>query len=377
MKTNQWLFLTVLVVVVTLSVVPAQAQASRTFEVGAGGSLVMKVVGDVALTTSPARQVEVQALGISQQDLADLSMTQEGNTVRVEFRPRNGHSRNIRFNVALPDHFDVDLTTAGGDVSLEGNLTGRLVGKTAGGDLNIGNVDGVVDLSTAGGDITVGQVGGDVVLKTSGGDIRLESSEGLVRVSTSGGDIVIGDVGKSLEAKTSGGDIRINNINGDATASTAGGDVRVGIVSGSAKLSTAGGDIECRGATGDIKANTAGGDVVLRDISGSLEVSTAGGDIRADFSPDGQGTSSLTTAGGDLYITLPEGARARIEATIKISGRWSTHRDEYRITSDFPATTEVMDDQAREIRAVYEINGGGEVIKMRTVNGNIHIHKRN
>jgi len=35
-----------------------------------------------------------------------------------------------------------------------------------------------------------------------------------------------------------------------------------------------------------------------------------------------------------------------------------------------------MDDQAKEIRAVYDINGGGPVIKMKTTNGNIFIRKK-
>ncbi|RPI28914.1 MAG: hypothetical protein EHM61_03385 [Acidobacteria bacterium] len=375
MKRNPWLFLVVLVALFALSVVTSYSQSTKTFNVGGGGSLLVKVVGDVALKTSSAGSVTVEALGIAPEDLADLSITQTDNSVRVEFRPDNGHSRNIRFNIGLPDHFDVDITTAGGDVSVTGNLTGRIVGKTAGGDVRVGNVDGTTNLTTAGGDITAGKVGGDVVFKTAGGDIRLDSAEGVVQVATSGGDIIVGEVGKSLDAKTSGGDIRITNINGDANASTSGGDVRVGKVAGTATLSTAGGDIECQGATGDIKVSTAGGDVVLKAISGSLDASTAGGDIRAEFNPDGKGTSSLTTAGGELEITLPAGARARIEAVIEIEGRWSTGREEYQILSDFKALDLVMDDQHKEIRGIFEINGGGELIKMKTVNGNIQIRK--
>jgi len=376
MKKNPWLFLTVAIVLVVLSFSPAYTQTSKTFEVGPGGSLVVVVVGDVTLKTSAASQVTVEALGISQQDLADLSMTQTGNTVRVDFRPDNGHSHNIRFNIGLPDHFDVDIKTAGGDITVTGNLTGKIVGKTAGGDVKVGNVDGTTNLSTAGGDIIAGKVGGDVVLKTAGGDIRLDSAEGRVEVGTSGGDIIVGDVGKSLNASTSGGDIRISNINGDATASTSGGDVHVGKVAGTAKLSTAGGDIECQGATGEVRASTAGGDIQLVAISGSLDASTAGGDIRAELNPDGKANSSLTTAGGELEISLPAGARARIEAVIEIEGRWSTNRDEYQIVSDFKAVDQVMDDQAKEIRAIFDLNGGGPIIRMRTTNGNIFIRKK-
>lgn len=375
MKKNPWLFLAVPIVLVALALSPAYAQTSKNFNVGAGGSLVVIVVGDVTLRTSSAGQVTVEALGISQQDLQDLSMTQTGNTVRIEFQPHDGHSNNVRFNISLPDHFDVDLKTAGGDIVVNGSLTGKISGKTAGGDVKVGDVDGLANLSTAGGDIVAGKVGGDVVLKTAGGDIRLDSAEGKVEVGTSGGDIIVGDVGKSLNASTSGGDIRINNINGDAIVSTSGGDVHVGKVAGTAKMSTAGGDIQCMGATGEVKASTAGGDIQLAAISGSIDASTAGGDIRADLNPEGKGNSSLTTAGGELEISLPASARARIEAVIEIQGRWSTNREEYQIVSDFKGD-QMMDEQAKEIRAVYDINGGGPVIRMKTTNGNILIHKK-
>jgi len=375
MKKNPWLFLAVAILIAAVFISPAYSQTSKSFNVGAGGSLVVVVVGDVNLRTSSAGQVTVEALGISQQDLADLSMTQTGSTVRVDFRPNNGHSHNIRFNISLPDHFDVDLKTAGGDIVVTGNLTGKITGQTAGGDVKVGDVDGTTNLKTAGGDIIAGKVGGDVTLKTAGGDIRLDSAEGRVDVGTSGGDIIVGDVGKSLTASTSGGDIRINNINGDATASTSGGDVHVGKVTGTAKLSTAGGDIECLGATGDVKASTAGGDLVLNGISGSIEASTAGGDIRAELNPDGKANSTLTTAGGELELYLPAGAHARVEAVIEIEGRWSTNHEEYQIVSDFKGE-QMMDDQAKEIRAVYDINGGGPVIKMKTTNGNIFIRKK-
>jgi DUF4097 and DUF4098 domain-containing protein YvlB len=375
MRRNPWPILMVafLTIVSTVAVYPAER--SRTFDVGAGGSLVIMVVGDVALRTAPGTQVTVQASGIAEDQLGRLSMSQTGNTVTVEYKPEGGGSVNVRFNITLPTHFDVDLTTSGGDITLEGNLTGRLAGKTAGGDIRIGNVDGNTVLTTAGGDIAAGKIGGDAKLKTAGGDIRLEWSDGQVDVSTAGGDIIVGDVARSLKASTSGGDIRINNVNGDATVSTAGGDVRVGKVSGSARLNTAGGDIECQGASGVVNANTAGGDIRLTAISGSLTANTAGGDITADLTPSGKGTSSLNTAGGDLTISLPENARARIEAVIEIRGRWATTHDDYQITSDFRALDQVIDDQAKEIRAVYELNGGGELIKMKTSNGNISIRK--
>ena len=173
----------------------------------------------------------------------------------------------------------------------------------------------------------------------------------------------------------SGGDIKVGNVGGEATLSTAGGDVRVGKVSGTATLKTAGGDVECNGATGPVVAKTAGGDLRLSGISGSIEAATAGGDIRAELNPTGSGPSSLTTAGGSVSLYLPENAKATVQALIRIEGRWKTNSARYDIRSDFKAAAYTKDEDAEEIRASYELNGGGQVITVKKVNGDIQIRK--
>lgn len=373
MSKRAW-FSSVVLMLIFVSPVLA-ADRSQVFEVGAGGSLVLTTsVGDVTLTTWERNQVAVEVLGIDEEEVGRLSMTQSGNVVRVDFRPQES-SGNVRFRVGIPSRFDVDVKTAGGDITITGSLAGVVTGSTAGGDITVGDLNGKVVLRTSGGDVRAGSVQGDAELKTSGGDIQLASADGDVGLVTAGGDITVGDVGRSLTAKTSGGDIRVGDVGGEATLSTAGGDVRVGQVSGSATLTTAGGDVECESATGHVKARTAGGDLRLRGISGSLEGSTAGGDVVAELNPSGKGPSNLNSAGGNITLLIPDGARARIEATIKIQGRWRADSTRYEIRSDFKATEQVRDDQEEEIRAVFDVNGGGDLIRLNTVNGNITIRK--
>jgi len=162
--------------------------------------------------------------------------------------------------------------------------------------------------------------------------------------------------------------------------STAGGDVRVGKVSGSAYLRTAGGDVKLQGASGTVEAKTAGGDIDLKNISGSIEASTAGGNVSAELNPSGKGESHLKTAGGDIRLTLPENAKASIEATIRIRDNdgWgsSKRKSKYEVRSDFPATTYDKDGDRDEINAKYLLNGGGEIIILETVNGYIDIKKK-
>ncbi len=351
------------------------ADRSKTFEVGAGGSLVLNTsVGDVTLNTWGQNQVSVEVFGIDEEEVARLSMTQSGNVVHVDFRPEES-SGDVHFEINIPSRFDVQLKTAGGDIRIVGTLTGTVTGSTAGGDITVGDLNGKVSLKTSGGDVTAGAVQGDVELKTAGGDIRLTSADGDVIVGTSGGDVVVGDVGRSLKATTAGGDVRVGDVGGEASLTTAGGDVRVGQVSGSATLTTAGGDVECQSATGHVKARTAGGDLRLRGISGTLDGSTAGGDVIAELNPSGKGPSTLSTSGGSITLNIPEGARARIEATIKIQGRWRAEGSRYDVRSDFKATEHVRDEQAEEIRAVFDLNGGGEIIRLDTVNGDIIIRR--
>jgi DUF4097 and DUF4098 domain-containing protein YvlB len=356
-----------------------QDSRSKSFTVGKGGTVEVEVAGgDIRLVPWEKNEVHVRADGIDRDNVDRLKMEQFGNTVRIEYKPRRsrgwGRGDNVRFEVSLPAEFNAELRTSGGDIDIRSGLTGRVKGSTSGGDIKLADVGGTIDLATSGGDIVVGNVKGDVSLKTSGGDIRIGVVSGEATVGTSGGDVKVESVGKRLKASTSGGDIHIGDVGGEATASTAGGDVRVGKVSGRASLSTAGGDIELRGASGEVTAKTAGGDIRLENITGSIEAKTAGGDIRSELIPSGTGRSTLKTAGGDVVLHIPESAKATIEATIRIEGRWGRSREKYEVRSDFKADSYKVE-EGDEIRATYTLNGGGEVITLETVNSNIEIRK--
>ncbi len=349
---------------------------TKSFEVSPGGMLDVSISGgDILLGTWEKNEVYVKAEGIDPDELERLIMTQSGNRVRVQYEPEWGESMRVRFTINVPSQFNSDLHTSGGDIRLQGLFQGKLDGSTSGGDITIADIDGTVDMNTSGGDITAGKIKGTCSLSTSGGDIQVELSTGEVQLSTSGGDITIGNVGKSLVAKTSGGDIHIGDVGGEATAITAGGDIIIGRVSGNATLKTAGGDVQLRGASGIVKAKTAGGDMSLVNISGSIDASTAGGDVEAELRPSGSGRSRLTSSGGDIILSIPENAKASIEAVISVRGRWRENSEDYSIESDFKSKTYEKDPDTKEIRATFLLNGGGEEIILETVNGNIMIRK--
>jgi DUF4097 and DUF4098 domain-containing protein YvlB len=332
------------------------AKTSKSFTVQKSGTLEVNVVGDITIKTWDKAEVFVKANGIDEEDLEELTMEQSGNTVSVIFKPDWNISGNVEFTISLPEQFNAEIATSGGNIEVGGSLKGTLSARTSGGNISVQDIGGKTSLRTSGGNISLGSVNDEAV------------------VSTSGGNIEVIKVAKKLDAKTSGGNIEVGEVGGSASVSTSGGNIDVKKVSGSAVLKTAGGNIELAGASGRVEARTAGGDIELTNITGSVEAKTAGGNVSAEMNPAGQGKSELATAGGDVTIVLPANAKATVEATIRID-RWKRESDRYDIHSDFEAADYKKDEKRRGIYGRYEINGGGEKITLSTSMGDIYIKK--
>ncbi len=356
---------------------------SKSFTVSKGGNLEVSVgVGDIHISTWDKNEAFVKASGIDEDDLDRLKITQSGNTIRVVFRPRGGWSRSdADFEISIPKEFDTDLHTSGGNIEILDFIKGKIKGSTSGGDIKLATVAGTVSMSTSGGNVHAGDIQGDGDLRTSGGDIRVGNVNGELELSTSGGNIDVKSVGKSLHAGTSGGDITIGDVGGEANVSTSGGNIEMGKVSGKASMHTSGGDVTLKGASGTVKASTSGGDMRLDNVSGSIDASTSGGEIEAELYPSGSGRSKLSSSGGTIKLSIPENAKATIDATIRFGNSWGNwfggKRDKYSVKSDFKADSYEKDEDAGEIRAVYTINGGGSQIELNTSGSDIIIRKMN
>jgi DUF4097 and DUF4098 domain-containing protein YvlB len=342
---------------------------SQSFTVKKGDTLEVSITtGDIRLVVWDKNQITVSALGVDE-DSGGLMANQTGDTIEVRSR-----GDLVRLEVNAPAQINMDLHTSSGDIDLRGPFSGTLQGTTSGGDVKLGSVSGKIFMRTSGGDISATNIDGDATLKTSGGEITLEKCTGDLDTGTAGGDVTIGTTGKSAAVSSGGGDISIGTVGGNATISTGGGDITITKVSGNASMSTGGGDIQLGSASGTVVAKTGGGDVTLNDITGTVDAKTGGGSISASLIPSGTGTSRLASSGGDLELSLPDNAKATIEARIRIRGRWDLNED-YEIISDFPSQNYNKDQDEKEIRATYVLNGGGERISLETVNGTIQIHK--
>jgi len=282
------------------------------------------------------------------------------------------HSAGAEFDIKLPARFNLDVETQGGDIGLEGPLQGEARLTTAGGDIHTADISGPSKVETAGGGITLGNLGARAEARTAGGSIHVGNVRGDANIETSGGEIQVGQVDGTLRAETAGGDVVIAGAAGQVVAQTAGGQIEVGPTGGSVRAETAGGSIRLQGARGRVVAETAGGSIDLLQLEAGVRASTSAGRILAEFNASAKtfAASQLETSMGDVYVYLPVDLRLTIDAAIDAAAG-------HHIVTDFPLSIlgDKEDFGERTIRGHGNLNGGGEVLRIRTVAGNIEIRK--
>ena len=336
-------------------VITTATDKEKTFNVAKGDNLEVSISnGNIIISTWDKDQVLVKAMDIDEDDLKHLKIEQQGNKVIVEFNGED--SDKFHVEISIPSKFNLDLSSGGGNVSVNGNINGKVDASTGGGNISINDVAQKLSASTGGGNISVGSINGETELSTGGGNIKVK------------------DVNSKVEVSTGGGNISIGNIGGNGEVSTAGGNISVGKVSGSAELNTAGGNVSLDGATGKAEVNTAGGNITLKNISGSIEANTAGGNIYAELIPASNSKSELNTAGGDINLTIPSDSKVNIVATVYVGKNASDPDVEKMIKSDFEPTT--VDKSSKNLIKKFMINGGGSMIELNTANGKIKINKK-
>ena len=319
-----------------------------------------------------------------------IETAEKGVAVRVESK-EDLDDLDLEFHLSVPHVYSLDLNTSGGSIAI-GDLEGQVLAKTAGGSIEVGQIkNGKVDVETAGGSITIGTVSGTVEAETAGGSIHITRAGETIRAETSGGGIEVGEGSQGVHAETSGGSIKIGKAGGLVEAETAGGSITVGPSEGDVRVETAGGSIHISESKGTVDAETAGGGITVDGSGGPVRLSTSGGGIQiakargfieaetagagidaelalTDMAADGHCT--LTTAGGNLTLYLPAALPATIDAQLRIERK--VGRD-YRIYSDFPIT--IQGEGTKLITGRGEVNGGGNLMKLYTTNGDIYIKK--
>jgi hypothetical protein len=88
---------------------------------------------------------------------------------------------------------------------------------------------------------------------------------------------------------------------------------------------------------------------------------------------DLQGSVDAETAGGGINISLPSDMKATVDAELRIQKRGWSSKD-YDIYSD--SKLDIDKKEGDLISARGKINGGGNMVRLRTTNGDINIEKR-
>jgi hypothetical protein len=95
----------------------------------------------------------------------------------------------LRFEIEVPEHFDLDLTSAGGAVRIEG-VDGTIKGSTEAGGLELRRLSGSVDLETKNGDVTLRESYVSGRVHTVGGRVLLEDVSGTVAGTSGKGKVI-------------------------------------------------------------------------------------------------------------------------------------------------------------------------------------------
>ena len=273
--------------------------------------------------------------GVAAADLDETLFVESGGTLyvdlergSVEVASHDSETVEIHATVrrwALDSCFEFDVSQKGADVHLEGEVEGPLSWLFCWSRVRVQALvprDYSVSVVTHGGSIAVEEIGGRVGAQSSGGSIKLRGIDGPAEVRTSGGSIRVADVLGDVQARTSGGRISVERVDGDVDVRTSGGSIRI------------------EGARGRANAKT------------------SGGRISASF--DGPPAGVLETSGGGITVRFPFDSAVNLDAM--------TSGGHVRI--DHPIT---LQGSMSNRHVVGALNGGGELLRLRTSGGSIEV----
>ncbi len=381
-----------------------KAVIEKKFDMAPGGMLTVNITqGDVSIKGGKHSFIAVrQTLHADVRTREEMQrlveQAQEGysrlnNALKIT-SPELHQGAESDYEITLPNKFNVKVRSAGGNLEVA-NLDGEIELNTAGGDISLATLSGIIEVRTSGGDLTFSSIsgtlnastsGGDVELKdiysrtdirTDGGNIELKRSTNRVQLSTSGGDIELKDISGLLQASTMGGSIELKRAEGEGISlKTMGGDIEMRQVHARVDASTSGGDVEADVITAPLVVRTMGGAIAVDSLQAGIVADNTGGDIDIvmtlkDFKQKHE--VRARTTGGDITLTIPAGLPATISAEVMLPNRASGRNDIY---SDFPLTkTPPSETGDRILRSKGEINGGGDLIDLRTNGGSIYLKK--
>jgi hypothetical protein len=152
-------------------------------------SLDLKSGGTVKITGGTDKVVRIRVTD-GGKPCGDCGVTLEQSSTGLQLRSTRATSAGkLQFEIEVPEHFDLQLASAGGEVSIEG-VDGEITGQTDGGALELRRLSGVVDLQTKRGNVTLRESYASGRVHTTDGRVLLEDVGGTVAGSTASGKLI-------------------------------------------------------------------------------------------------------------------------------------------------------------------------------------------
>lgn len=272
----------------------------------------------------------------------------------------------VSYEISVPRNLRVEISTGLGNVQVQDSNAPVQV-STGGGNITVGNVP-EANLDTKGGHIVVGNVTGSLHANSGGGHITASNIGGDAVLITNGGHIHAGRIGGTAQLETGGGNISVDRASSRVTATSAAGQISFGEAAGAINAHTSGGGIRVLRVAGPMQLESQGGSILLTQVENEVHASTGSGSITAWFAPGQKLTNSSELAAnqGDIQIYLPRSLAMTIDATVE--------SPLHKIVAD-PAMkiAYVKSTVGPQSHAECKLNGGGEVLHLRTATGNIHL----
>ena len=232
---------------------------------------------------------------------------------------------------------------------------------SARGDINISQRDADVNVSTTyGGDIQVDQIKGNVEVTPHKGDVHVSQVTGDVHVNGRVNDVTLSDVsGVALLEGDFFGDVKLSHIGRSVKLHSSRTDMELGKLSGELEMDS--GDLRVSSVAGPFEVHTKAKDIRLEEVSGSIIVEDNHGDIEVHpHSPFGD--VNVSNHQGAIHIVIPESSGFVVDAR-------STRGE---LESDFPLNvTKNGDDHVAE----GTVGKGGYKLQLTTDHGTIEIRK--
>jgi hypothetical protein len=251
-----------------------------------------------------------------------------------------------------------------------------------------------LDLSTQGGNIQVGDTDGEALLRTSGGKVTAGNIKGNALFHAT--EVRAGNIGGNAELRGIGGRLQVGDVGGNAEFYTQGGDITAGVVKGSVKAEMDSGSITIRESNGNVVVTTREGDIVSNYVHGSFDGRTESGNIRIEKA--GSWVKAVTGLGDIFFRLVPNNLAGDLHVTAEAAiGNITMYvpkamKASFDVVVEKPAlrTKSILSDIPKvPINALkslipggpekqtFEVNKGGNAIKLRTSSGTIRIMQGN